>query len=300
MTRVSFQSPLESSDRVLYQEKFRREVIVCAGPIAALQILLLSKTTSGLESCTTYLPPTPCTSCKIAAPELFSSSSAILHLAKVSSWHPLPSFPSSLTPPAFDDLGNIVKFKSDNRGPSGLPDLEILPVYFNYSDPPVPFEDVVFSLNVGLMRPASRGSVSLASANPLDGLVCDLAFLTDTVDFAVLRKGIKLAKRIGEKMRERGMSLKDLYMPESESDADLDAFVCKTARTKYHYGCTCRMAPENDVRPGVVDDELRVHGVKNLRIADTSLIPDMTAAHLQAPAIMIAEKCADMVKAACC
>jgi choline dehydrogenase len=194
-----------------------------------------------------------------------------------------------------DDSGHIVSSKATES--SELPDLELLPIHFNYSDPPIPFEDGVFSLKVGLMRPASRGSISLASENPLDRPTCDLAFLSDPADLAVMRKGIKFAKRVGEKMRERGMNLKDLYMPESESDADLDAFVRKTARTTYHYGCTCRMAPENDPRPGVVDDELRVHGIQNLRIADCSIIPDMISAHLQAPAAMIAEKCADLIQA---
>jgi choline dehydrogenase len=194
-----------------------------------------------------------------------------------------------------DDSGHIIPLKATES--SELPDLELLPIHFNYSDPPIPFEDGVFSLKVGLMRPASRGSISLASENPLDPPTCDLAFLSNPADLAVMRKGIKFAKRIGEKMRERGMNLKDLYMPKSESDADLDAFVRKTARTTYHYGCTCRMAPENDPRPGVVDDELRVHGIQNLRIADCSIIPDMISAHLQAPAVMIAEKCADLIKA---
>ncbi|KAG5337474.1 hypothetical protein C0989_009587 [Termitomyces sp. Mn162] len=169
-----------------------------------------------------------------------------------------------------DDSGNIIPQES-----LALPDLELMPIHFNYSDPPIAFDNGIFSLKVGLMRPASRGSVTLASENPLERPACDLAFLSDPADYVVMRKGIKLAKRIGEKMRERGANLKDLYMPESESDEDLDAFVRKTARTTYHYGCTCRMAPENDPRPGVVDDELRVHGVLNLRIADCSIIPDM-------------------------
>jgi choline dehydrogenase len=58
------------------------------------------------------------------------------------------------------------------------------------------------------------------------------------------------------------------------------------------------MAPEDDVRPGVVDDELRVHGVEGLRIADASIFPDVIATHLQAPVVMVAEKCADMIKRA--
>ncbi|KAJ3860346.1 alcohol oxidase [Lentinula novae-zelandiae] len=177
----------------------------------------------------------------------------------------------------------------------GIPDLEIMPIHFNYSDPPIPISAGAFSLKVGLMRPRSLGSVTLASENPLDRPNCDLGFLTDNRDLVAMRRGIKLAKRIGEKMRELGCNLTDLYMPESESDADLDTFVKKTARTTYHYACTCRMAPENDPRPGVVNDELRVYGVDNLRIADCSIIPDMLSTHLQAPAVMIAEKCADMV-----
>lgn len=138
------------------------------------------------------------------------------------------------------------------------------------------------------MRPASRGTVSLASENRFDRPTCDLAFLTAPTDLAAMRKGIKLAKRIGERMREHGMSLTDLYMPESESDVDLDAFIRKTAMTSYHYSCTCRMAPESDPQPRVVDDELRVHGIQNLRIADSSIILDMMSANLQAPAVMIA------------
>lgn len=129
--------------------------------------------------------------------------------------------------------------------------------------------------------------MSLASENPLDRPTCDLNFLSNPADFAVMRKGIKLAKRIDEKMREHGMKMTDLYMPDSESDADLDAFMKKAAKSTYHYGCTCRMAPENDPRPGVVDDELRVYGAQNLRIADCNIIPNMMSAHLQAPVVMI-------------
>ncbi|KAJ7151507.1 GMC oxidoreductase-domain-containing protein [Mycena filopes] len=178
-----------------------------------------------------------------------------------------------------------------------LPDLELMPIHFNYSDPPIPTEAGVFSLKVALMRPRSRGSVVLgaSASDPLQRPDCDLAFLSDAADYAVLRKGIKLARRIGEKMRgEVGDTMKELYMPESETDADLDVFIRKSVRTTYHYGCTCRMAPE--LEAGVVDDELKVHGIENLRIADCSIIPEMMSAHLQAPAVMIAEKCADMIK----
>ena len=86
-------------------------------------------------------------------------------------------------------------------------------------------------------------------------------------------------------------------MSASTSDVEIDAFIRRWTRSTYHYSSTCRMAPENDLdSPGVVDDELRVHGVRGLRIADTSIFPQVIPAHLQAPAVMVGMKCAEMIK----
>ncbi|KZO97716.1 GMC oxidoreductase, partial [Calocera viscosa TUFC12733] len=65
-----------------------------------------------------------------------------------------------------------------------------------------------------------------------------------------------------------------------------------------HYSSTCRMAPEegDPDGPGVVDDELRVHGVESLRVADASIFPKILSVHLQAPVVMVGEKCPDMIK----
>ncbi|KAG6871964.1 hypothetical protein C0995_014452 [Termitomyces sp. Mi166 len=310
---VSYQSGT-GTDAKVYHARARREVILCAGAIATPQILLLSgvgpknkvkqplkKELPGvganlqdhLGMGIMYNVPTGDSLHIVQKSRL----RAIIELFRYVAFGeglflaPVTQLSILVNSAHIDDSGNVIAQES-----IGIPDLELMPIHFNYSDPPIPFENGVFSLKVGLMRPASRGSVTLASDNPLERPVCDLAFLSNTADYAVMRKGIKLAKRIGEKMRERGANLKDLYMPESESNEHLDAFVRKTARTTYHYGCTCRMAPENDPRPGVVDDDLRVHGISNLRIADCSIIPDMISAHLQAPAAMIAEKCGDMIK----
>ncbi|PPQ84085.1 hypothetical protein CVT25_003605 [Psilocybe cyanescens] len=108
-----------------------------------------------------------------------------------------------------DDSGNVIS-SSDNKS-GELPDLKIVPVHINYRDPPIPFEAGVFFLKVGLMLPASRGSMSLASENPLDRPTCDIHFLSDPADLAVMRKGIKLTKRIGEKM---------IWMPLSGNSKD--------------------------------------------------------------------------------
>ncbi|KAG6870346.1 hypothetical protein C0995_013634, partial [Termitomyces sp. Mi166 len=323
---VSFQGEI-GKDTKVYHARARREVILCAGAIATPQILLLSGIGPSHQVKKPLKKELPGVGENLLK-EYFSllkqdhlamgimynvPTRESLHIVQKSRLRaivelfrytalgeglflaPVTQLSILVNSALIDDSGNIIS--TNDTESIGLPDLEIMPIHFNYSDPPIPFDDGVFSLKVGLMRPASRGSVTLASEDPLDRPACDLAFLSDPADYAVMRKGIKLAKRIGERMRERGANLKDLYMPESESDENLDAFVRKTARTTYHYGCTCRMAPENDPRPGVVDDELRVHGIGNLRIADCSIIPDMISAHLQAPAAMIAEKCADMIKA---
>ncbi len=81
-----------------------------------------------------------------------------------------------------------------------------------------------------------------------------------------------------------------------DDDESVDDFVRKKSQTVYHYTSTCRMAPENDPQPGVVDDELRVHGVENLRVADASIFPNMLATHMQAPTVMVAERCADFIR----
>jgi choline dehydrogenase-like flavoprotein len=99
-------------------------------------------------------------------------------------------------------------------------------------------------------------------------------------------------------MRERGYPIVDWpdNCPDSDDDATLDKFIRRRNRTTYHYSSTCRMAPEDDVDGGgAVDNQLRVHGVENLRVADASIFPNVPGTHLQAPTVAVAEKCADMI-----
>ena len=78
------------------------------------------------------------------------------------------------------------------------------------------------------------------------------------------------------------------------SDSQLEAYIRKNAQTLYHPTCTARMAPLED--GGVVDPRLRVHGIKGLRVADASVFPEIVGAHTMAPTVMVAEKCADLIK----
>ncbi|KZV65879.1 GMC oxidoreductase [Peniophora sp. CONT] len=179
--------------------------------------------------------------------------------------------------------------------PENVPDIEIMPVAYNCNDVDIPGKGA-FSLMIALLQPKSTGSVRLANRNPRARPDVELGYLTNPADYEVLRKAIKLALRLGEEMRRLGYPLKKLSVPASESDTDLDAFVRECLRTSYHYTSTCRMGPANGSRAAVVDAELRVHGVVGLRVADCSVFPDILATHTMAPAVLVGEKCADLIK----
>jgi choline dehydrogenase len=186
------------------------------------------------------------------------------------------------------------------HSPANVPDLEIQPIAFGIPNDSEQHqivlrkEDGAVSLLVQLLRPKSSGSVKLKSKNPRDRPKCDLGALKDANDYVVLRKGIKLALALGQRMKEDGYPSEPLDLPRDESDAALDEFVKGRAISTFHYSSTCRMAPRD--LGGVVDDQLRVHGVVGLRIADASIFPTIPACHLQAPVVMVGERCADFIK----
>jgi choline dehydrogenase len=92
-------------------------------------------------------------------------------------------------------------------------------------------------------------------------------------------------------MEHQGYPMRPINLPSSENDEDVDRFARENASSTYHYASTCPMGTD-----GVVDARLRVHGVRNLRIADASVFPRIPAAHLQAPVVMVAERCADFIE----
>ena len=157
----------------------------------------------------------------------------------------------------------------------------------------------MFTLLTCLLQPKSRGTVRLASRNPDDRPKVDLGLLREPADFAMARKAVRLALRLGDTMKAEGFPLiRGVAVPASEQQKGMDDFIRQRARTTYHYSSSCRMAPESDAQaPGVVDDSLRVHGVSNLRVCDASIFPQIIASHMQAPVVMVAEKCASMIQA---
>ena len=80
----------------------------------------------------------------------------------------------------------------------------------------------------------------------------------------------------------------------AQSDADIEQFVRNTASTTYHPVGTCKMGTDP---LAVVDDQLRVYGLRNLRVVDGSIMPTIVSGNTHAPIVMIAEKAADMIRA---
>lgn len=188
----------------------------------------------------------------------------------------------------------------DASNPDNVPDIEIMPIPFNARDPmfsdKLTREEGGFSFLCVTLRPVSEGTVRLRSSDCRVGPSCDLGTLSDANarDLEAMRAAVRLALRIAREMEARGYPMPPLHVPRSEKDEDIDAFITSDVQSTYHYASSCRMS--RDSQGGVVDDELRVHGVRGLRIADASVFPQIPACHLQAPAVMLAERCALLIK----
>ena len=189
------------------------------------------------------------------------------------------------------------------RSEASLPDIELMPLATSAMDDleehKAYFSKIgVFSLLATLLRPKSHGTIRLKSSNPHDRPKVDFGFLSDSADFELARKAVCLALKLGDRISAQGFPLlRGIAIPRSKDREEIDKFIRHRARTTYHLSSTCRMAPEVDTQsPGVVDDSLHVHGIQNLRVCDASVFPQIPATHLQAPVVMVAEKCSSMIK----
>lgn len=151
-----------------------------------------------------------------------------------------------------------------------------------------------YSCHVCLLRPQSRGSVRLASRDPLAAPLIDPAFFDDPDDLDRLVRGFKQMRHLLSQDALARFGARELSTSaQAQTDAQIAAFIREHADTIYHPVGSCRMGP--DPRTDVVDARLRVHGVDALRVVDASIMPRIVGGNTNAPVIMVAEKAADMV-----
>ncbi|KAL5015799.1 hypothetical protein ScPMuIL_005388 [Solemya velum] len=159
-----------------------------------------------------------------------------------------------------------------------------------------------FTTSVELLRPKSRGTVSLQSAHYEDQPLIDPNYFADPDDMATLIKGMRYLNNVivdTEAMQSIGTEkIKPVSKCSShsyDSDDYWDCFIRHTAGSAWHVASTCKMGAVDDTS-AVVDPQLRVKGIDGLRVVDASIMPTIISGNTNAPVIMIAEKAADMIQ----
>jgi choline dehydrogenase len=150
-----------------------------------------------------------------------------------------------------------------------------------------------YSLHVCVLRPKSRGQLSLKSTDPREPIKIEFNFLSDERDVKVLVDGIRIARNILKSPAFDDYRGEEIHPgKEVESDADLLQKCKDRLGLVYHPAGTCKMGRDS---MAVVDSELKVHGIEGLRVVDASIMPDLVSGNTNAPIIAIAEKAADLI-----
>lgn len=161
--------------------------------------------------------------------------------------------------------------------------------YANTGVDAVPSVDGI-KLHVTLLRPQSRGSVTLRSADPADPPVVDPNYLGEASDLQQLLGGMRVAREIAAAPPLRqALAAELLPGAEARADAGLAAYIRGTLRTDWHPVGTCRMGRDTDPM-SVVDARLRVLGVEGLRVIDASVMPNIVSANTNAPTMALADR----------
>jgi choline dehydrogenase len=152
----------------------------------------------------------------------------------------------------------------------------------------------VFSIAGVLLKPASRGAVTLRSADPRDAPVIRLNLLQAEADRIAFRRMLRFVRRFfATEPAAALVRAERLPGPAVQSDAEIDAHVRRSVATAMHPTSSCALGIDERA---VVDLKLRVRGVEGLYVADASVLPTIVSGNTNAPAIMVAEKAADLIR----
>ncbi len=149
-----------------------------------------------------------------------------------------------------------------------------------------------YSCHVCLLRPRSRGRVSLRNPNALEAPDIDPAFFSHPMDLEDMVRGYKVTRRLMDAPALASRRQADLFTQGIDTDEQIRAVLRARTDSVYHPVGTCRMGPD---ALAVVDAQLRVHGVEGLRVVDASVMPTLVGGNTQAAVVAIAEKAADLI-----
>lgn len=148
-----------------------------------------------------------------------------------------------------------------------------------------------WSITPGLVKPKSRGRVTLASSDPSAMARVDAAFLRHPDDVKALIRGVELCREIGNSEAMKDFVKREV-MPGVLNEQEVVEFIKNASGTYFHESCTCKMGKDEN---SVVDGSLSVYGVEGLSIADASVMPQVTTGNTMAPVVIIGERMADIL-----
>jgi len=290
----------------LRQLRAAREVLLCAGALLSPQLLLLSGIGAGaqlrqhgigvvhdLPGVGMHLHDHVDVVQVVNAPHLkdlfgLSFTGLVRAVKGIFEWR---NFRTGMLTTNFAEAGGFIKSQPEEA----LPDLQLHFVIGKLVDHG---RKTVFghgySCHVCLLRPLSRGSVTLASADPLAPPLVDPNFLAEPDDMARMVRGFKLMRGLLQQPALAGYRGQELPVSAAaQTDEEIEQFIRNYGDTIYHPVGSCRMGPGP---LDVVDAQLRVHGMQGLRVVDASVMPRIVGGNTNAPVIMMAEKAADMIR----
>ena len=265
----------------------RQEIIVCAGAIDTPRLLMLSGIGPADELRKLGIEPV------LDLPGVGANLQD--HVETPVTWESARPAGASINGL---DLGLYARVLSDSTF-----DMQATIGHFSYWLHAAPFDDLprpeqAFTFAPNVARPASRGSVRLASADPSDKPMVDPRYFTDSDnnDERVLVEGIRLARTLAETSALRGWVVREVSPgPAVTTDEALAAYARRYSNTVYHPSGTCRMGAEDDHR-SVVGPRLKVRGLDGLRIADASIFPELVRVNPNMTVIMVGSKAADLIQ----
>lgn len=196
-----------------------------------------------------------------------------------------------------DSAANVSGYyKSDPR--LELPDVSLVQIEIPYASeviaaqyPPPPN---TWALCAGLVTPKSRGTVRLRSANPADRPIVDMRFLSHPFDVAALERSIAIAREVAHSSAMKPFVAKEVAPGRDLKGAELANFVRDGATTYFHSSGACRMGSDDKA---VVDADLKVNGVNNLRVADSTIMPKIVSVPTMPACVLIGLRLVEILAA---